>query len=223
MSRARAFFKGAALATFVGASLVGCAAVFGVGDLPPLVTSEASADAEPDAGVNPFEVVHSLPEGPTLASVWGLSDENMFAVGGSGVKYMKTATSQGWLRTTTSPGRDYTQVWGTGANDVYVVGIVRGTAQGIIEHYDGTNWTDEYLAPTSLNSIWSDGFIVLAVGASGFLYGKQSGTKDWASRGRITTRRISVTSRGRSRRWTRRSGSCGRGPSQAPRRASSSG
>ncbi|HSQ64495.1 MAG TPA: hypothetical protein VLM85_14825 [Polyangiaceae bacterium] len=73
-------------------------------------------------------------------------------------------------------------MWGTSATNVYAVGVIQSTGQGIVEHFDGQGWADEFIAPTPLSAVWGDGKLVLAVGAQGLIYGKTEGTTAWALR-----------------------------------------
>jgi hypothetical protein len=84
--------------------------------------------------------------------------------------------------TPTILGQDLECVWGTSATNVYAVGVIQSSGQGIVEHFDGQGWTDEYIAPTPLSAVWGDGNLVLAVGTQGLIYGKTEGTTAWAPR-----------------------------------------
>ena len=127
---------------------------------------------------------HTRAAGPFFNSVWGVDDQNLFVVGTDGAKYYCRLGE--WIRTQNNPGRDYAQVWGTKVDDVYAVGVISGSGKGIIEHFDGDTWRDEYIAPTPIYSVWGDGTIVLAVGPGGHIYGKEARTTEWAERGRLT-------------------------------------
>ncbi|MDB4945105.1 MAG: hypothetical protein JWP97_4639 [Labilithrix sp.] len=177
------------LATLVPASVFAVAlllgGVAGCDGLKVAAPEDAAPAEAGDAGPgeSPFELVHSLPDGPMLNAVWGVDDDTVFAVGEAGVKYFSAGGT--FLRTATTAGRDYVHVWGTGPNDVYAVGVVNSNNSGIIEHYNGKSWTDEYVSPTPLYSIWGNAQIVLAVGPGGLIYGKKTGTTDWGQRGSL--------------------------------------
>jgi hypothetical protein len=72
-------------------------------------------------------------------------------------------------------------VWGLSAISVWAVGVIQSNGQGVVAHYDGTSWRDEYQAPTALYGVWGTGNAVLAVGAKGQIYGKLLGS-GWGPR-----------------------------------------
>ncbi len=147
----------------------------------PAPGADAGDDAvAADAG-SPFTVVHAVPEGRALYSVWGADAEHVFAVGSDNLRYAYVGGV--WKPfSPIIPGQDLECVWGTSATDVYAVGFIHSTGEGIVEHFDGQGWSDEYIAPTPLSAVWGDGTLVLAVGAQGMIYGKAEGTTDWAPR-----------------------------------------
>jgi hypothetical protein len=146
---------------------------------------EGPADGAGDAIVadagSPFTVVHAVPEGSAFYSVWGADKDHVFAVGSDNLRYA-------WVGGVWKPftpiitGQDLECVWGTSATNVYAVGIIRNTGQGIVEHFDGQGWSDEYIAPTPLSAVWGAGALVIATGAQGEIYGKTEGTTAWAPR-----------------------------------------
>ena len=139
----------------------------------------SDAADEPDAASSPFSIVQTgMTE--TLLAVWGADATHAYAVGTNDVRYDYDGNQWNrWIQVV--QGRTFHSVWGTSATDVYAVGDT-GTGQGIVVHYDGVGWTDEYSAPTPLYSVWGDGTVVLAVGPQGMLYGKANGTTAWAMR-----------------------------------------
>jgi hypothetical protein len=140
------------------------------GDAPEVETSPA------DAG-SPFTVVQGLPGGEALAAVWGADPDDVFAVGTNDVHYEYYQGS--WQRSQSVIGRDLAAVWGTSASDVYAVGIDNTSGGGVIEHFDGTAWTDDAITPTALYGVWGTGDAILAVGAEGMIYGKHTGIPGW--------------------------------------------
>jgi hypothetical protein len=165
-------------------------------DVPPLVlprhdattsdARDASREASPkDAGPDsPFAVVQGVPQGQSLFAVWGSAPDDIFAVGSDGLHcdYYSAA----WHCMSDVAGRDYYGVWGTEEDDVYAVGTVGtdGGMTGIVEHFDGTGWTDAFLAPTPLLAVWGVGDQVLAVGPGGNIYGTSPGMDNaWGSLG----------------------------------------
>jgi hypothetical protein len=147
-------------------------------------TGDDATDASPDAGLLPstFSVVMGAPVGQRFQAVWAADPQNVFVAGTGGVH--EDYADGTWTRQENTTGRDYYALWGTSANDVYAVGEVVGDHSGVIQHYDGLTWTDEYLAPTALYGVWGTGKtskdVVLAVGAKGMVYGKFVGTTSWA-------------------------------------------
>jgi hypothetical protein len=131
-----------------------------------------------------FTVVQGLAVGETFQAVYAADPNDVFVVGTNGVH--DDYYDGGWNRNQSVTGRDYTAMWGTSATDVYAVGTEQGNGMGVIQHFDGSSWNDEYIAPTALYGIWGTGAtasdVVLAVGAQGLLYGKQVGTTEWANR-----------------------------------------
>jgi hypothetical protein len=131
----------------------------------------------PDLLMSPFTTVQGLPEGETLTTVWGSDADHVFAVGSNAVRYLYYDAR--WHRLDGETGRDYFGLWGFSATNLYVCGQVVGDDSGIVVHFDGTAWVDEYKAPTALFGLWSDGTVLVAVGAQGIMYGKHLGTTTW--------------------------------------------
>jgi hypothetical protein len=141
--------------------------------------SDAADDA--DASASPFVVVQTGQSTESLLAVWGADATHVFAVGTNDVRYEFDGVQ--WSRwDPVVVGRDFHSVWGLSATDVYAAGEITGTGQGVVSHYDGASWRDEYVAPTPLYSVWGDGTVVLAVGPKGMLYGKAQGSTAWAMR-----------------------------------------
>jgi len=142
--------------------------------------ADGAGDGAADGG-SPFTVVQAVPEGRALYSVWGADKDHVFAVGSDNLRYAYAGGK--WKAfTPIILGQDLECVWGTSATNVYAVGVIQSTGQGIVEHFDGQGWSDEYIAPTPLSAVWGDGKLVLAVGAQGLIYGKTEGTTAWALR-----------------------------------------
>jgi len=130
---------------------------------------------------SPFTVIHAVPEGSAFYSVWGADADHVFAVGSDNLRY-EWVGGQWKPFTPIILGQDLDCVWGTSSSNVYAVGTIQSSGQGIIQHFDGAGWTDEYVAPTPLSAVWGTGNLVLAVGAQGQIYGKTEGTTAWAPR-----------------------------------------
>ncbi|HEY3817554.1 MAG TPA: hypothetical protein VGL81_10300 [Polyangiaceae bacterium] len=141
--------------------------------------SDGASPVESSAGdgSSPFTVVQGLPAGEALTAVWGADPADVFAVGTNDVHYEYYQGS--WQRSQAVLGRDLESVWGTSASDVYAVGLDVTTNTGVIEHFDGSAWTDDALVPTALYGVWGTGGAILAVGANGMIYGKHTGIPGW--------------------------------------------
>ena len=139
------------------------------------------SDASPDGASGPFAVVQTGQSSESLLAIWGADESHVFAVGTNDLHYDFDGV-QWHRRDPVVLGRDFHAVWGRSATDVYAAGEIRATGQGVVSHFDGVSWRDEYLAATPLYSVWGDGTVVLAVGPKGMLYGKADGTTAWAMR-----------------------------------------
>ena len=149
--------------------------------------ADAGADgASADAGPLPsaFEIVRGgVPDGRQLNSIWGVDENTVFAVGVDGL-HLDLLNGK-WIRSQTNPGRVLHHVWGLAADDVYAVGESTGDGKGIIQHFDGTSWRDEYVPDAPVHGVWSDGAAVYAVGPRGRIYAKMIGTTDWGVRANL--------------------------------------
>jgi hypothetical protein len=141
--------------------------------------AEASGDDSPGDAGSPFTIVIGPPSGETLTAVWGADHENIFAVGNNGVIY---SYFQGqWKRTQEFRGWDLEALWGRSINDVYAVGLDTGTGGGVVLHFDGSAWSNEFKTPVPLYGVWGDanGDSVIAVGAQGMIYGLHPNVSPW--------------------------------------------
>ncbi len=139
------------------------------------------SDASAEGSSSPFVVVQTGRSSESLVAIWGADASHVFAVGTNDLHYDFDGVQ--WNRKDPVVlGRDFYAVWGRSATDVYAVGELRATSQGIVSHFDGVTWRDEYVAATPLYGVWGDGTVVLAVGPKGMLYGKADGTTSWAMR-----------------------------------------
>jgi hypothetical protein len=92
-----------------------------------------------------------------LTGVWSASDDEAWAVGGSGTVRHYT-TAQGWQVIEGLPtNENLNAVWGTSPSDVWVVGNA-----GVVLHFDGTGWSRVKLAGLGnrrpdLYAAWSSG------------------------------------------------------------------
>jgi len=112
----------------------------------------------------------SMTSGTTrqVSGIWGSSPDNIFAVsylrnyGGEVLRYNGTS----WSIVTS--GTEYYAVWGSGSDDVFVVGY-----SGTVLHYDGWTWAS-MTSGTGINlkAIWGSGSTdVFAIGGGTFGYG----------------------------------------------------
>ena len=111
------------------------------------------------------------PQGNALASVWGSSASDVWAVGLAGtVLHWNGSTWSGTPNVVASPDSgapvDLTSVWGSSSTDVWAVGDL-----GTIAHWDGTAWSPSPSGTTlDLAAVWgSSSTDVWAVGAEGMV------------------------------------------------------
>jgi hypothetical protein len=111
-----------------------------------------------------------------LNAVWGNDADDIFVVGNVGLvlRYHQGA----WQTSRAPSGPRLNAVWGRAGDDVYAVGDQAGTST--IYHYDGATWNPESL-PQAVNlyGVWGDADHVYAVGPSGSIFERTSGT--WAA------------------------------------------
>ena len=110
-----------------------------------------------------------------LVAVWGSSGRDVFAVGGLLSHYDGTT----WSNQNSGNCRvDSVRsgVWGSGPADVYAVGYQEGsfrtntTRHGVIDHYDGTGWTQHLTLAEDVNAVWvASSADVVAVGSNGLI------------------------------------------------------
>lgn len=110
-------------------------------------------------------------ESKSFNAIWGTDRNNVWAVGGalemtngrplSCIVYRYngfTWVPQSLVGLNLAADGIYSlqAIWGSGANDVYMVGRSADDSKGVILHYDGKNWT-KTLSTLHLNSIWGNG------------------------------------------------------------------
>ena len=110
-----------------------------------------------------------------LVAVWGSSGRDVFAVGGLLSHYDGTT----WSNQNSGNCRvDSVRsgVWGSGPADVYAVGYQEAsfrtntTRHGVIDHYDGTGWTQHLTLAEDVNAVWvASSADVVAVGSNGLI------------------------------------------------------
>jgi hypothetical protein len=136
-------------------------------------------DLQPPAAVSAFTVVQGSVSGESFNAIWGADADKIFVVGTNGIHLDHFQGS--WNRQQNSLGRNLFAVWGRNAHDVYAVGEL-SNGQGVVEHFNGLGWQDEYIAASGLRGVWGVDPVILAVGSDGMLYGKGIGTTDWGTR-----------------------------------------
>lgn len=109
------------------------------------------------------------PTGQPLWGVWGAAPDDVWAVGGDGLPSHATLLhydGHAWAQVTLPPMQkanvgQLLKVWGTGADNVYVVG-----QRGEVLHYSQGAWAEELVgASDDLISLWgTDAAHVIAVG-----------------------------------------------------------
>ncbi len=90
-----------------------------------------------------------------LNAVWGTAADNVYAAGESGtlLRYDGSAWSP-VLTGLQSESRNLLDIWGSSANDIWVVGIDWSSGNtGLRWHFDGTSWT-ETLVRDHFNTVW---------------------------------------------------------------------
>lgn len=100
-----------------------------------------------------------------LRGLWGSSDSNVYAVGDQGAILHYNGSV--WSGMYSGTDTNLAEVWGSGPNDIYVVG---GKYQeSILLHYDGSSWTVMHITTTSqLYGVWGTGSDnIYAVGSGG--------------------------------------------------------
>lgn len=88
-----------------------------------------------------------------LRSIYGFSSNEIYAVGFDGVVLFYNGKN--WIKQDLKTQNYFYGVWGSSANDVYVVGHPIFKTDESIFHFDGTQWTKRPPPQTSsLNAIW---------------------------------------------------------------------
>lgn len=106
--------------------------------------------------------LQSSPTDAPLWGIWGATSDDLWAVGGGAFEGDEPVllhfdgaewTTVTVLSLTTADVRAFFKVWGSSANDVYVVG-----QRGVLLHFDGLTWTEMASGTTEdLISIWGTG------------------------------------------------------------------
>ncbi|GAB4564394.1 MAG: hypothetical protein Tsb0020_14500 [Haliangiales bacterium] len=102
------------------------------------------------------------PTDQNLWGVWGASSDDMWAVGGAGREAGQATIlhydGETWTKEDVPALQRanvyaFFKVWGTGADNVYIVG-----QRGVVLHYDGETWTEEFAGVSGdLISLWGSG------------------------------------------------------------------
>ena len=132
--------------------------IFAVGESGTIVHYDGSNWQEMSSGTT-----------ENISSIWGTSANNVYAVGwwgGTLLHYDGAAwqIERSWANGNTEY---FSDIWGSSANDIYAVGYdPNNNFDGLILHYDGSNWTNIESGTTSqLYGVWgSSSSDVYAVG-----------------------------------------------------------
>src|SRR6266545_1232105 len=101
------------------------------------------------------------PDPDELRGVWGLSANDVYAVGKGGTVLHQGGT--GWTSLATTVKENLNAAWGSSSGDVYVVGD-----GGRLLHYGGAGWTATKLGSSHLHGVWGTSPIeVFVVGDGG--------------------------------------------------------
>jgi len=99
---------------------------------------------------------------PALRSIWGASDDDVWAVGDHGALIHFDGTA--WTPFDSGTRTDLADIWGTGHSDAWAVG------DAALIHWDGHAWTPARttLTESTLNAVWAlGGCTALAAGDAG--------------------------------------------------------
>jgi len=133
--------------------------IFAVGELGTIVHYDGTGWSTMTSNVN------VVGPGSYLFDVWGTANNNVYAVGGDGInQYYTHYYGSVWAVTGHKDPNSFWGVWGSSANDIFMVG-----QNGTIAHYNGTTWSDQSYATTQdLDDVWgSSGSDVFAVTSTG--------------------------------------------------------
>jgi hypothetical protein len=78
-----------------------------------------------------------------ITACWGTSSHDMFFVGRSGIIFHYDGTK--FTQMTSNTTKDLHSVWGTNDNNLWASGFNSQTAESVLLHYDGNNWTNQDL------------------------------------------------------------------------------
>jgi hypothetical protein len=89
-----------------------------------------------------------------LRSVWAISATNVWAVGDQGTVIHYDGTA--WTQLQTGANDDFSAVWASGPNDVWVAGGYWSPTMtsGVLLRFNGSTWTTVKRGPVRLNAIW---------------------------------------------------------------------
>ncbi len=114
------------------------------GGVPTLIHFDGSAWSSVTVPALTPTSVHAL------FKVWGSSATDVYVVGDSGAVVHYDGST--WEEVLVGAEDDLVAVWGTGPDDVTMVG---GRSNGIAAHWNGTEWRTESLSPLpGLNGVW---------------------------------------------------------------------
>jgi hypothetical protein len=117
-----------------------------------------------------------------IIKIWGMSNNNLYAVGNSGTIIRYNGSS--WTKMESGTTVDLKDVYGLDANHVWATGTNSGDGHCVIMQYNGSNWNilyDNNIPPIKyFNTVWTDrtSYIYVAGGDSTrklYLYGNTFG------------------------------------------------
>lgn len=128
----------------------GCGRIGFTGGTPTDANGDARSDGAIDGVPRPCPDPAWCAEisgvGDDLASIWGASPHELWAVGGGGAIVRRTAA--GWGPVESDTGTNLRAIMGSSAQDVWALG------EGIGTHWDGTTWTQRASPNTPVAAIW---------------------------------------------------------------------
>lgn len=109
-----------------------------------------------------------------LASVWGASALELYAVGLGGTILHTVDGGGTWTAMASGTIDDLEGVWGRSPSDVWAVGIL-----GTVLHFDGVAWRRDHGGEIDLGAVWGSGGEVYAVGDFGSILHKAGAGAPW--------------------------------------------
>lgn len=93
----------------------------------------------------------TLPDGSSLAAVWGITGNGTWIVSGFGTPYRYNGISSftaGTFNPASGPAIPTGAMWGSSSSDIWYAGYTgSGTQQAAIRHFNGTDWSTRNITP----------------------------------------------------------------------------